>query len=168
MISERPRKNGEKTTAVDRATVNQTPATAAPNIFFLIRRCLNGRKVVCIRYKEIAARFAIEASGKKYVKLEKTLIISKLLNMLIFQKLQSLPNNKLSAIKPYVTNMPATARLITMYMLCLRRIRSFRKIMIVRAFMVTIATASMLSTVSQAMHSDEEKSSKFGASFLFW
>ena len=40
--------------------------------------------------------------------------------------------------------------------------------MIVRAFMVTIATASMLRTVSQAMHSDEEKSSKFGVSVLFW
>ena len=40
--------------------------------------------------------------------------------------------------------------------------------MIVRAFMVTIATASMLSTVSQAMHLDEEKSSKFGESVLFW
>ena len=33
--------------------------------------------------------------------------------------------------------------------------------MIVRAFMITIASASMLSTVSQAMHSDEEKSSTF-------
>ena len=40
--------------------------------------------------------------------------------------------------------------------------------MIVRAFMVTIATASILSTVSQAMHSDEEKGSKFGVTVLFW
>ena len=40
--------------------------------------------------------------------------------------------------------------------------------MIVRAFMVTIATASMVNTVSQAMHSDEEKGSKSGGSVLFW
>ena len=38
----------------------------------------------------------------------------------------------------------------------------------VRALMVTIATASMLSTVSQAMHSDEERGSKFGVTILFW
>ena len=40
--------------------------------------------------------------------------------------------------------------------------------MIVRAFMVTIATALMSSTVSQAMHSDEEKGSIFGVTVLFW
>ena len=127
VTSEPPRKNGEKVISVDRAAVYQTPATAAPNIFFLMRRCLNGRKVACIRSKEIAARFATEAAGKKYVKLEETLIISKLLmKTLIFQKLQSLPNNKLLTIKLYATNMSATARLITRYMLRLRRIRSFR------------------------------------------
>ena len=72
MTSEPPRKNGEKVIAVDRAAVNQTPATAAPNVFFLMRRCLNGRKVACIRSKEIAARFATEAAEKKCAKLKKT------------------------------------------------------------------------------------------------
>ena len=37
-----------------------------------------------------------------------------------------------------------------------------------RVFMVNIETASMLSTVSQAMHSDEEMGTKFGVSVLFW
>ena len=40
--------------------------------------------------------------------------------------------------------------------------------MIVRAFMVSIAKASMLSTVSQGMHSDEEKGSKVVKTVLFW
>ena len=40
--------------------------------------------------------------------------------------------------------------------------------MIVRAFMVSQATASMLSTVSQGMHSDEEKGSKVVKTVLFW
>ena len=40
--------------------------------------------------------------------------------------------------------------------------------MIVRAFMVRIATASMLSTVTQGMHSDEEKGSKVGVTVPFW
>ena len=40
--------------------------------------------------------------------------------------------------------------------------------MIARAFMVTIAIASMLSIVSQAMHLDEEKGSKVGVTVPFW
>ena len=45
--------------------VIQTATTSAPKIFFLMRRCLDGRKVACIRSKEIAARVIIDANGKK-------------------------------------------------------------------------------------------------------
>ena len=84
MISKR---SAEKAMAVYRAAVNQTPAvTAAPNTLFFMRRCLNGRKVACIRSKEIATRLATETAGKKYAKLEITIEISDL------QKEQSLPN----------------------------------------------------------------------------
>ena len=83
MISKRC---AEKAMAVYRTAVNQTPVTAAPNIPFLMRRCLNGRKVACIRSKEIATRLVREAAGKKYAKLEITIEISDL------QKEQSLPN----------------------------------------------------------------------------
>ena len=38
--------------------VIQTAATAAPNIFLLMIRFLNGRNIACIRSKDIAARFA--------------------------------------------------------------------------------------------------------------
>ena len=148
--------------AVYSAAINQTPVTAAPNILFSMRRCLNGRKVACIRSKEIATRLVTEAAGKKYAKLEKTFEISNL------QKEQSLPNTKSLTIKLYGTNMFATARLITRYMLPLRRIRSFRNIRIAKVFMVTIETASMLSTVSKAIHSDEEMGTKFGVTVLFW
>ena len=41
--------------------VIQTIATAAPNIFFFTRRCLNGRNVACVRSKEIAARLIVDA-----------------------------------------------------------------------------------------------------------
>ena len=34
----------------------QTIAAAAPKIFFLMRRCLKGRNVACVRSKEIAPR----------------------------------------------------------------------------------------------------------------
>ena len=40
--------------------------------------------------------------------------------------------------------------------------------MMVRAFIVSIATASMLSTVSHGTHSDEEKGSKVVKTVLFW
>ena len=97
--------------AVDRAAVNQTLATAAPNIFFLMRRCLNGRNVACIRSKEIAARFVTEAAGKKsdsdYFGNPKGPKVT------IVQKSQLLPKNKISTIKLHVTNMSATARLTT-------------------------------------------------------
>ena len=44
--------------------VIQTIATAAPNIFFFMRRCLNGRNDACVRSKETAARLIIGAVSK--------------------------------------------------------------------------------------------------------
>ena len=45
--------------------VTQTATTAAPKIFSLTRRCADGRKVACVRSKEIAARFVTDANGNK-------------------------------------------------------------------------------------------------------
>ena len=78
---------------VNRPAVNQTAATAAPKIFFLLSRCLNGRKVACIRSKEIAVRFVIETAGKQW-KINKAPVIAMGLDELIVQMLQSFPREK--------------------------------------------------------------------------
>ena len=54
--------------------------------------------------------------------------------------------------------MSATARLITRHMLRFRSLGSLRYTMIVKAFIVTIATDSVPNNASQAMHPERESS----------
>ena len=105
--------------------VIQTIATAAPKIFFFIRRCLNGRNVACVRSKEIAARLIIDAVSKT---LHRTFITTTngMLKWLIVQSLQYIPKVQQSMETLAPANISATAWLITRYMLRLRRLRSFR------------------------------------------
>ena len=132
----------------------QAATTAAPKIFFLTRRCTNGRKVACVLSKEIAARFVTDANGHKR-NITKIAKFDATVKSLV-QKIQWLPKYQSRKIKRPPIKISAIARLITRYMLRFRRLRSFRYTMAVKAFKVAIATASMPFTVSQAIHSDEE------------
>ena len=107
--------------------VIQTIATAAPKIFFLTRRCLKGRKVACIRSKEIAPRLINDAKGETVYKT--AIAIKKLFGRLVRLVVQSshmCPTSRKSIIKLAPTNISATAWLITRYILRLRRLRSLR------------------------------------------
>ena len=59
------RKEAKIYITVGSAFVIQTAPAAAPNTFLLTRRCFHGRNVACVRSKEVAARFVIDARGKK-------------------------------------------------------------------------------------------------------
>ena len=54
------------------------------------------------------------------------------------------------------TNMSATVKLMTKYMLRVRRLLFFIKIMMARRFTAAIATNSTVNTVNQMIHSDDE------------
>ena len=58
------RKN-KATLVVKSPAVIQTTTVTTPKIFFLTRRCWNGRNNASVRYKEIAVRFNNDANGKK-------------------------------------------------------------------------------------------------------
>ena len=120
---------------------------------------MNGRNVACIRSKEIAARFVTDANGMKR---NQTFITTdaRLEELIDFHRLQLLPINEHSKTAQPATNISATAKLITRYMQCLRRLRSFRQTMIVRPFNTTMATAAKPYAVSQAMHSGAENNTK--------
>ena len=54
-----------KTTLVVKSpAVIQAAATTTSKIFFLTRRCLNGRNVVSVFFKEVAVRFSNDANGR--------------------------------------------------------------------------------------------------------
>ena len=65
--------------------VIKTIAATAPKIFFLTRRCLNGRNVACARSKEIASRLINEAEGETFAKTQIQRIDSSLSGGLIVQ-----------------------------------------------------------------------------------
>ena len=106
--------------------VIQTIAAAAPKIFFLTRRCLKGRNVACVRSKEIAPRLINDAMGETLAKTEIQRINSSLSGGLIVQSPHwyNWIGERMKKLTP--VNISAKARLITKYMLRLRRLRSFR------------------------------------------
>ena len=70
------------------------------------------------------------------------------------------PKNQHSMIPEAPTDISATARLITRNMMPLRKLRSLRKMMITRAFNITVAKAWTPNTVSQVMQSGVENKTK--------
>ena len=77
--------------------VTQTATTAAPKIFFLTTRCVNGRKVACVRSKEIAPRFVKDANGTRRNKAMTTKLDGRFESLV--QKLQSLPKTNHQRLK---------------------------------------------------------------------
>ena len=79
------------------SAVIQTIAGTAPKIFFLTRRCLKGRNVVCVRSKEIATRLIIDAECETLAKTQIRRINSSLRSGLIVQKFENAwPNWKMN------------------------------------------------------------------------
>ena len=99
--------NGCKTTKTPIAekspAIVQTVAIVAPYIFFLMRRCLNGRMVACIRSKEIAARFVTDANGMKRCQNLVTIAYGRLEALIHIQNLHLLPKYENSMIRQLAT-----------------------------------------------------------------
>ena len=104
----------------------QTIAATAPKIFSLTRRCSKGRNVACVRSKEIATRLSNDAPGETLAKTQIRRINSSLSGGLMVQSSNSYAQSgkQMKMLAP--VNISAKAWLITMYMLRLRRLRSFR------------------------------------------
>ena len=102
----------------------QTAAISTPKIFFLTRRCLNGRNVACVRSREIAVRLNNDAKGKKKLKAMRN-TVNAIPKEGKAQKSHRIPKDQQKVITKPPTNMSATPWLITKNMLRLRRLRSF-------------------------------------------